>query len=78
MVKKEKKFTGNTVVVHGDNWEKAIRTFKKKVLESGLMDDLREREQYDRPSVVKRREKNKQIRRAQRQREKDSLPKKLY
>lgn len=75
---KIKKFDGSKVVVHNDNVDKALRTFKKKILDNGLLDELREREQYDKPSTVRRKEKNKQVRRAQRQRENESLPKKLY
>ena len=75
---KIKKFDGSKVVVHNDNVDKALRTFKKKILDNGLLDELREREQYDKPSTVRRKEKNKQVRRAQHQRENESLPKKLY
>ena len=75
---KIKKFDGSKVVVQHDNVEKALRTFKKKILNNGLLDELREREQYDKPSTVKRKEKNQQVRRAQRQRKNESLPKKLY
>jgi len=75
---KIKKFDGSKVVVQHDNVEKALRTFKKKILDNGLLDELREREQYDKPSTVKRKEKNQQVRRAQRQRKNESLPKKLY
>ena len=53
-------------------------TFKKKIAESRKLEDLREREFYEKPSVVKRRTKNQQARRAQKKREAEQLPKKLY
>lgn len=37
-------FYGNSVLVKDGNVEKALRKFKKKVQESGLLDELRARE----------------------------------
>jgi small subunit ribosomal protein S21 len=42
---------GRKVIVKDGNVEKALRKFKKKVSESGLLMDLRERETYTKPSV---------------------------
>ena len=42
MYDKSKKIIGNLVIVTHDNVEKALRKFKKKVAESGLLQDLRE------------------------------------
>ena len=78
MIKKSNKLMGSTVIVQNDNVEKALRTFKKKIAESRKLEDLREREFYEKPSVVKRRTKNQQARRAQKKREAEQLPKKLY
>lgn len=69
---------GSKVIVQNDNWEKALRTFKKKILESGKLIELKEKEFYEKPSMTKRKTKNQQTRRAQKKREADSLPKKLY
>lgn len=71
-------FLGNTVVVQNDNVEKAIRIFKKKIQESGKLIELREKEFYEKPSVTRRKTKNQQTRRAQKRREAEALPKKLY
>ena len=38
---------GNAVLVKDGNVEKALRKFKKKVMESGLLNELRERETYE-------------------------------
>ena len=45
----------------GQSVEKAISVFKKKVKQSGLMLELRERSFYVTPSALKREKKNKAI-----------------
>lgn len=45
---------GRKVVVKDDNVEKALRKFKKKVTESGLLMELQRRETYTKPSVEKK------------------------
>tara|TARA_R110001592_G_scaffold282241_1_gene549964 strand:+ start:1856 stop:2083 length:228 start_codon:yes stop_codon:yes gene_type:complete len=47
------------VVVKHNNAEKAISIFKRKVKDSNLMYELREREFYKKPSDVKKEMKNK-------------------
>ena len=47
------------VVVKHNNVEKAISIFKRKVKDSGMMYDLREREFYKKPSAIKKAMKNK-------------------
>jgi len=78
MSKKAGPLMGSKVIVQNDNWDKALRMFKKKILESGKLIELKEKEFYEKPSVTKRKTKNQQARRAQKKREADSLPKKLY
>jgi small subunit ribosomal protein S21 len=78
MSKKAGPLMGSKVIVQNDNWDKALRLFKKKILESGKLIELKEKEFYEKPSVTKRKTKNQQTRRAQKKREADSLPKKLY
>lgn len=78
MSKKQGPLTGSTVIVQNDNLEKALRLFKKKITESGKLVELREKEFYEKPSVTRRKTKNQQARRAQRRREAEALPKKLY
>lgn len=62
-----------TVTVKDGQFEKALRKFKKKVQESGILDDLREREFYSKPTTKRRMAKNKAIRRQQRQVEQEEL-----
>ena len=66
------------VVVVNDNVEKALRKFKKKVQESGVLQELREREQYEKPTTARKRAKNAAKRRWQKKLESEQLPKKLY
>tara|TARA_R100000030_G_scaffold90766_1_gene75586 strand:- start:869 stop:1045 length:177 start_codon:yes stop_codon:yes gene_type:complete len=42
------------VKVHKNNVEKALSKFKKKVKESKLMLELRDREYYKKPSLLKK------------------------
>lgn len=58
--------------------EKALRKFKKKVLESGLLQDLREREFYEKPTTTRKKAKNQAKRRWQKKLQAESLPKKMY
>ena len=43
---------GRTVRVHDDNVEKAIRKLKKKVSNDGRLWEVRQREQYDKRTVI--------------------------
>ena len=72
------KITGNTVYVQHDNVETALRKFKKKVLESGLLNELRDREFYTKPTTVRKQARNAARRRWQKKLESQQLPKKLY
>ena len=78
MFEKFNKVTGNTVLVVNDNVEKALRKFKKKVAESGLLQDLREREFYEKPTTARKKAKSAARRRWQKKLESEQLPKKLY
>jgi small subunit ribosomal protein S21 len=69
---------GLTVFVTHDNVEKALRKFKKKVQESGLLQGLREREFYEKPTTARKKAKSQAKRRWQKKIAADALPKKLY
>ena len=45
---------GRKVIVKDGNVEKALKKLKKKVQESGLLLELKERETYTKPSVKKK------------------------
>ena len=69
---------GNTVTVTNDNVEKAMRKFKKKVLESGLLRELKERETYEKPTTRRKKAKAAAKNRWRKKLASESLPKKLY
>jgi len=45
------KLYGRTVLVQDGNVERALRKFKKKIQNSGLLLELRERETYQKPTA---------------------------
>ena len=55
--------TGITVEVRNNNVEKALRVLKKKLIKSGQMRELKERQYYQKPSFKKREKKKEGIRR---------------
>lgn len=70
---------GCTVTVGPDgNVEKAMRKFKKKVMESGLLRELKERETYEKPTTRRKRAKSSAKNRWKKKLASESLPKKLY
>ena len=49
---------GLSVTVHNNNVEGALKILKRKVKNSNLMQDLRAREYFIKPSVIKREKRN--------------------
>tara|TARA_B110000503_G_scaffold78705_1_gene121011 strand:+ start:285 stop:581 length:297 start_codon:yes stop_codon:yes gene_type:complete len=45
---------GNKVIVIDGNVEFALRKFKKKIQNSGLLDDIKKKEYYEKPSQVRK------------------------
>ena len=56
--KRKEKSRGLYVDVRNNNIEGALKKFKRKVKDSGLMVELRDRQYYEKPSEKRRREKN--------------------
>ena len=69
---------GNSVLVKDGNVEKALRKFKKKVQESGLLDELRARETYEKPTTKRKRMKGAARARLRKQIRQQQLPKKMF
>ncbi|HET8688403.1 MAG TPA: 30S ribosomal protein S21 [Methanosarcina sp.] len=69
---------GSTVDVRDGQFEKAMRKFKKKVAESGKLRELKEREQYEKPAVQRKKAKAAAKARWRRKLADESMPKKLY
>jgi small subunit ribosomal protein S21 len=72
------KYYGKTVIVKDGNVERALRKFKKKVQDSGLLQELRDRETYEKPTTAKKRKKSAARNRWRKQLAAQTLPKKLY
>ena len=62
----------------GEDANKALRRFKKKVEENGVLEALRKKEFYEKPTTERKRKKAAAIQRYKKKLEKDQLPKKLY
>lgn len=48
------KLHGRSVLVTDGNVDRALRKFKKKIQESGLLNDLRDREFYTKPTTQRK------------------------
>ena len=62
---------GLTVIVRGDtafDFQKALRKFKRKVSDSGILQDLKDKSHYQKPSEKKREAKKRGIARARKER----------
>jgi small subunit ribosomal protein S21 len=68
----------NSIRVVDGNVDKALRKFKKKIAESGLLDDLRAKEFYEKPTTERKRKKGAAQARWRKKMRDQELPKKLY
>lgn len=66
------------VINNKDNFEAAMRKFKKKVADSGILQDLRDREFYVKPCVARKIAKNKARNRWEKYLASQELPKKMF
>lgn len=69
---------GITVYVKHDNVEQALRKFKKKIQDSGLLQELRNREEYEKPTVTRKRKASAAKQRWRKQLASQQLPKKQF
>jgi small subunit ribosomal protein S21 len=69
---------GKAVLVRDDNVERALRKFKKKIMDSGLLNELRSREFYEKPTTERKRKKSSAENRWNKKLASQALPKKLY
>jgi small subunit ribosomal protein S21 len=72
------KLRGLAVLVKDDNVDRALRKFKKKVMDSGLLNNLRDREFYEKPTTARKRKKSAAANRWNKKMASQQLPKKLY
>lgn len=72
------KLYGRSVLVQDGNVERALRKFKKKIQTDGLLNDLRDREFYEKPTTTRKRKKSAAVNRWNKKLAAQALPKKLY
>ena len=72
------KSRARSVLVQDGNIEKALRKFKKKVQNSGILTDLREREFYIKPTTARKLKRSAAKNRWRKQVEAQQLPPKTY
>jgi small subunit ribosomal protein S21 len=72
------KLHGRSVIVTDGNVEKALRKFKKKIQTSGILNDLRLKEFYVKPTTERKLKRSAAKNRWRKQLADQSLPKKLY
>lgn len=65
-------------VDEGQSVEKALRKLKKKVLESNVLNELRDREGYIKPTTVRKQKHSAAVRRWKKYLQSQSLPPKNY
>ena len=69
---------GRKVLIQDDNFEKALRKFKKKISESNMLLELQSRQTYTKPSIKRKIAKSYAVRRWKKFLANQELPKKLY
>jgi small subunit ribosomal protein S21 len=70
---------GNKVILRdNEDINRALRRFKKKVDDSGVLEDLRKKEFYEKPTTERKRKRGAAINRFKKKLEKEQLPPKLY
>lgn len=70
--------TGRRVQVHDNNVEKALRKFKKKISDSGLLQEVRERQEFVKPTTKRKIAMSQAKRRWKKHLRDQQLPPKLF
>lgn len=72
-------FLGRKVILRDDeDVNRALRKFKRKVDDSNILEDLRKKEFFEKPTAERKRRHGAAVNRYQKKLEKERLPKKLY
>jgi small subunit ribosomal protein S21 len=75
---KPKSIRGCSVIVQNDQVDKALRKFKKKIQESRLLEEIKERSHYEKPTTERKRKRGAAQARWRKKLREQELPKKLY
>ncbi len=74
-----KKLFGRAVSLkENENINQALRRFKKKVEDSGVLEELRQKEFYEKPTTERKRKKGAAVARWKKKLRENELPKKLF
>lgn len=71
-------FKGRKVTVQNDNVDKALRKFKKKISEDGILQELQSRQTFMKPTTKKKLARSQAKKRWQKFLSSQELPKKYY
>jgi small subunit ribosomal protein S21 len=69
---------GKRVQVHDGNVERALRKFKKKITEDGLLQEVRDRQEFVKPTTQRKIDKSKAKSRWKKHLRSQTLPPKLF
>lgn len=69
---------GKRVQVHDGNVERALRKFKKKITEDGLLQEVRDRTEFVKPTTQRKLDKSKAKSRWKKHLRSQTLPPKLF
>lgn len=76
---KSRVLVGRTVVLReNENINQALRRFKKKVEDSGVLEELRQKEFYEKPTTKRKRQKGAAVARWKKKLRENELPKKMF
>lgn len=78
-MKEDNKLYGSTVFVKDNEpIERALKRFKKKIQDNGLLQELKEREFYEKPTTARKRKKSAARNRWLKELAKNALPQKMF
>ena len=69
---------GLKVIVHDDNVDRALRKFKKTVADDGKLQEVKERQEFIKPTTKRKMERNQAVRRWKKTLRDQELPKKQF
>jgi small subunit ribosomal protein S21 len=72
------KLHGRSVLVQDGNVDRALRKFKKKIAASGMLNDLRDREHYIKPTTQRKLRASAAKQRWRKKLREQELPKKMF
>jgi ribosomal protein S21 len=69
---------GRRVQVHDGNWEKALRKLKRKISDSNLLQEVKDRQEFVKPTIKRKISKSQAVRRWKKYLRDQQLPPKLF